>query len=149
MKVILLENIASLGPAGTVVEVARGYARNFLIPKGKAQEATPENLARFEARRARLTQLALKEKEAARELAARLAEVLVTIPQRVGEGERLYGSVTSTMIAQALGEKGFEVDRRQIELEEPIKKLGTYEVTIRLAPEVKARLQVAVVPEKA
>lgn len=149
MKVILLENVASLGPAGTVVEVARGYARNFLIPKGKAQEATPENLARFEAQRARLSQLALKEKEAARELAARLNEVVVTIAQRVGEGERLYGSVTSTMIAQALADKGFKVDRRQIELEEPIKRLGTYEVTIRLAPEVKARLQVDVVPEKA
>lgn len=148
MKVILLENVASLGPAGTVVEVARGYARNFLIPKGKAQEATPENLARFEAQRARLSQLALKEKEAARELAARLNEVVVTIAQRVGEGERLYGSVTSTMIAQALADKGFKVDRRQIELEEPIKRLGTYEVTIRLAPEVKARLQVDVVPEK-
>uniref|UniRef100_A0A7V6A3S2 Large ribosomal subunit protein bL9 n=1 Tax=Desulfobacca acetoxidans TaxID=60893 RepID=A0A7V6A3S2_9BACT len=149
MKVILLENVPSLGPAGTVVEVARGYARNFLIPQGKAQEATPANLARFEAQRARLSQLAEKERAAARELAARLAEVVLTIPQRVGEAERLYGSVTSSMIAEALAEKGFQVDRKQIELEEPIKKLGTYEVTVRLGPEVKGRFQVEVVPEKA
>lgn len=148
MKVILLENVASLGPAGAVVEVARGYARNFLIPKGKAQEATPANLARFEAQRARLSQLAAKEKAAAQELAARLAEVVLTIPQRVGEAERLYGSVTNVMIAEALADKGFQLDRKQIELDEPIKKLGTYEVTVRLAPEVKTRLKVEVVPEK-
>lgn len=147
MKVILMENIPSLGTLGTIVEVAKGYARNFLIPKGKALEATPGNLARFEAQRTHLDQEVAKEQEAAQELAGRLAEVSLTIHQRVGESERLYGSVTNAVIAQALADKGFTVDRKQLELEEPIKKLGTYQVTIRLAPEVKTQIQVEVVPE--
>jgi large subunit ribosomal protein L9 len=147
VKIILTENIPSLGTPGTIVEVARGYARNFLIPKGKALEATPGNLARFETQRARLSQQLADEQEAAQELAGRLAEVSLTIPQRVGESERLYGSVTNAVIAQALVEKGFTVDRKQLELEEPIKRLGTYQVTIRLAPEVKTQIQVEVVPE--
>ncbi len=147
MKVILTENVPSLGAAGTVVEVARGYARNYLIPQGKAQEATPANIARFEAQRRRLGELAARERELALEQARRFADLVITIPQRVGESERLYGSVTTAMIAQALADKGFMVDRRQLELEEPIKKLGTYEITVRLAPEVKARFQVEVIPE--
>lgn len=147
MKVILTENIPSLGMPGTIVEVARGYARNFLIPQGKALEATPGNLARFESQRARLMEQVDKEREAAQELADRLAEVRLTIPQRVGESERLYGSVTNAVIAQALEEQGFEVDRKQLELEEPIKRLGTYQVAVRLGPEVKTQIQVEVVPE--
>ncbi len=147
MKIILTENVPSLGTAGTVVEVARGYARNFLIPQGKAMEVNPGNLARFEAQRARLVEQIDTEKEAALELAARLAEVSLTIPQRVGESERLYGSVTNAVIAQALEEQGLTVDRKQLELDEPIKQLGTYQVTVRLAPEVTAQIQVEVVPE--
>ena len=147
VKVILTENIPSLGLPGTIVEVARGYARNFLIPQGKAMEATPSNLARFETQRDRLSQQLAKGKESALELASRLAEVSLTIPQRVGESDRLYGSVTNAVIAQALTDKGFTVDRKQLELEEPIKKLGTYQVTLRLAPEVKAQITVEVVPE--
>jgi large subunit ribosomal protein L9 len=147
VKIILTENVPSLGTAGTVVEVARGYARNFLIPQGKAMEVNPGNLARFEAQRVRLVEQIDTEKEAALELAARLAEVSLTIPQRVGESERLYGSVTNAVIAQALEEQGFSVDRKQLELDEPIKQLGTYQVTVRLAPEVKAQIQVEVVPE--
>jgi large subunit ribosomal protein L9 len=147
VKIILTENVPSLGTAGTVVEVARGYARNFLIPQGKAMEVNPGNLARFEAQRVRLVEQIDTEKEAALELAARLAEVSLTIPQRVGESERLYGSVTNAVIAQALEEKGLTVDRKQLELDEPIKQLGTYQVTVRLAPEVTAQIQVEVVPE--
>ena len=147
MKVILTSNVPSLGAPGAVVEVARGYARNFLIPQGKAMEAKPGNLARFEAQRSRIMQEVDREKEAVSELAARLAEVSLTIAQRVGESERLYGSVTNAVIAQELEKKGFEVDRRQVELEEPIKQLGTYQVAVRLAPEVKAQIQVEVVPE--
>jgi len=147
VKIILTENIPSLGTPGTIVEVAKGYARNFLIPKGKALEATPGNLARFETMRTRVEQEFAKEQEAAQDLANRLAEVSLTIHQRVGESERLYGSVTNAAIAQALADKGFTLDRRQLELEEPIKKLGTYQVTVRLAPEVKTQIQVEVVPE--
>jgi large subunit ribosomal protein L9 len=137
----------SLGIPGTVVEVARGYARNFLIPKGKAMEANPGNLARFEAQKAKIFQAMEREKEAALTFAARLSAVTLTISQRVGESERLYGSVTSANIAQALENQGFSIDRKQLELDEPIKQLGTYQIAVRLAPEVKAHIQVEVVPE--
>lgn len=149
MKVILTENIAALGTVGTVVEVTRGYARNFLIPQGKALEATPGNLALMEQTKAKRIQALDRELEGAQALAARLEGVSLTIPQRVGEAERLYGSVTTAMIAAALEAKGFEVDRRQLELAEPIKKLGTYEIPVRLAPEIMAQITVAVVPEGA
>ena len=147
MKVILTANVPSLGAPGAVVEVARGYARNFLIPQGKAMEANPGNLARFESQRAKITQQVEKEKEAATQLAARMGEVSLTIAQRVGESERLYGSVTNAVIAQELEKQGFTVDKKQVELDEPIKQLGTYQVAVRLAPEVKTHIQVAVVPE--
>jgi large subunit ribosomal protein L9 len=147
VKVILTSNVPSLGIPGTVVEVARGYARNFLIPQGKAMEANPGNLARFETQRAKIFQEVEREKEAASQLAARLGEVSLTIAQRVGESERLYGSVTNAVIAQELEKKGFTVDKKQVELDEPIKQLGTYQVAVRLAPEVKAHIQVKVVPE--
>jgi len=149
VKVILTENLPALGAAGAVVEVTRGYARNYLIPQGKALEATAGNLARFESQVARITQQTDKEKEAALTLAARLAEVSLTIPQRVGDSERLYGSVTNVVIAQALEDQGFTVDRRQLELDEPIKRLGSYLVSVRLAPEVKVQVRVEVVPETA
>jgi large subunit ribosomal protein L9 len=147
VKIILTSNVPSLGTPGTVVEVARGYARNFLIPQGKAMEASPGNLARFETQKAKIFQQVEKEKDAAAQLAARLAEVSLTIAQRVGESERLYGSVTNAVIAQELEKKGFTVDKKQVELDEPIKQLGTYQVAVRLAQEVKAHIQVAVVPE--
>ena len=148
MKVILTADVAALGPAGKVVEVARGYARNFLIPQGKALEATPGNLAQFEKKRLKLAQVQAHAQEAAQAVAARLQGLTLTLAQRVGEGERLYGSVTAAMIAEALEAQGFEVDKKQLELPEPLKRLGTYEVAVRLAPEVKAQVQVEVVPEK-
>lgn len=147
MKVILLEKVPGLGEVGAVVEVAPGYGRNYLIPQGKAMEATRANLARVEQQRQRLQQQQAKEKERAQALAARLAELQVTIAQRVGEGERLYGSVTNVHIAEALAKQGIELDRKKIDLPEPIKALGTYEVTVKLHPEVKATLKVEVVPE--
>jgi large subunit ribosomal protein L9 len=147
VKVILTANMPSLGAPGAVVEVARGYARNFLIPQGKAMEAKPGNLARFESQRTRIMQEVNREKEAAAELAARMGEVVLTIAQRVGESERLYGSVTNAVIALELEKKGFTVDRRQVELDEPIKQLGTYQVPVRLAPDVKAQIRVDVVAE--
>jgi len=149
LKVILTQDIAALGSMGAVVEVAKGYARNFLIPQGKAMEATEGNLARIERTKVKYTQVQAKEKEAAVAAVARLEGVSVTIPQRVGEGERLYGSVTAAMIAEKLAAQGFAVDRKQLELPEAIKKVGTYEIAVRLAPEVKAMITVAVVPESA
>lgn len=148
MKVILIEDIKALGDAGAVVDVARGYARNFLIPQGKALEATPGNLARVEQEKSRMIQARLREKETALAQVALLEGASITISQKVGEGEKLYGSVTAAMIAEALEAKGYAVDRKQLDLAEPIKKLGTYEVAVRLAPEVKAVVTVEVVPEQ-
>ena len=146
---VLTENIKALGAVGEVVEVAKGYARNFLIPQGKALEATAGNLAMMEQTKAKRIQTLDRELEEARSLAVSLEGMSVTIAQRVAEAERLYGSVTAAMIAEALEVKGFEVDKKQLELDEPIKKLGTYEIPVRLAPEVKARITVEVVPEGA
>lgn len=147
MKVILKEHIAALGTIGAVVEVSRGYARNFLIPQGKALEATPGNLAQVEQTKGKLLQALAQEQEAAQAQADRLEGVSVTIAQRVGEAERLYGSVTRAMIAAALEAQGLEVDRKQLDLAEPIKQLGTYEVAVRFGPEVKTTITVEVVPE--
>jgi large subunit ribosomal protein L9 len=149
VKVVLTENIKALGAVGEVVEVAKGYARNFLIPQGKALEATAGNLAMMEQTKAKRIQTLDRELEEARSLAVSLEGMSVTIAQRVAEAERLYGSVTAAMIAEALEVKGFEVDKKQLELDEPIKKLGTYEIPVRLAPEVKAQITVEVVPEGA
>lgn len=147
MKVILTKDVTALGVLGSVVEVARGYARNYLIPQGLAMEATRGNLAQVEQVKAKYAELRTKEQEAALANVAQLEGVSVTIAQRVGEGERLYGSVTAAMIITALAAKGFNIDRKQLDLPEPIKKLGSYQVPVRLAPEVKAEITVAVVAE--
>lgn len=147
MKVILTKDITALGPLGTVVDVAKGYARNYLIPQGLAMEATKGNLAQMEHMKVKYAQVRAKEQEAALAKVAVLEGVSVTIAQRVGEGERLYGSVTAAMIVEALKAKGFDIERKQLDLEEPIKKLGTYEVPVRLAPEVKANITVEVLAE--
>ena len=149
VKVILTEDIVSLGDMGAVVEVARGYARNYLIPQGKAMEITRGNLALLEQAKVKYAQRRAQERETAVAQVERLDGVSVTIAQRVGEEERLYGSVTAAMIADALESQDFQVDKKQVELPEPIKKLGAYEVTIRLAPDVKATVTVEVVPESA
>jgi large subunit ribosomal protein L9 len=149
LKIILTEDVTPLGAMGAVVDVARGYARNYLIPQGKAMEATSSNLARVEQAKAKYLQAQAAVREAAMVQVAHLQGVSVTIAQRVGEEERLYGSVTTGMIAEALGDQGVEVDKKQLELAEPIKKLGTYEVIVRLAPEVKGTITVEVVAESA
>ncbi len=149
MKVILTEDITPLGAMGAVVDVARGYARNFLIPQGKAMEATPGNLARVEQAKAKYLQMQASAREKAQAQVAHLEGASVTIAQRVAEEERLYGSVTAAMIAEALESQGFIVDKKQLDLPEPIKSLGTYEVPIRLAPGVQTIVTVVVVAEEA
>lgn len=149
VKIILKEDMGPLGLMGSVVEVARGYARNYLIPQGKAMEATPGNLAKIQRAKVKYEQVRASERDAARDQLAKVAGLSLTIAQRVGEEDRLYGSVTRAMIAAALQDQGFDVDRKQLELPEPIKKLGTYQVTVRLAPEVKGAITVEVVAENA
>ena len=149
MKVILIEEIPSLGTLGSVVEVASGYGRNYLIPQGKALEATKGNIARFEQQRSRLMQQYAKEKDVAQAFADRLGEITLTIPQRVGESDRLYGSVTNVHIAEALAKKGLDIDRKKIDMPEPIKTLGAHEAVIKLHTDVKAIIKIEVVSDKA
>ena len=146
-EVILRDDVRSLGKAGQLVRVKPGYARNFLLPQGLAYEATEGNKKRIAAEtRARSVRLTA-EKTGAEEFAQRLGSVVLTIPGNAGEEGRLFGSVTAQDIAGALEAQGYEVDRRRIELDQPIKSLGEHTVSIRLHPEVQASVRVTVVPE--
>jgi large subunit ribosomal protein L9 len=147
MEVILREDVKSLGKAGELVKVKPGYARNFLLPKGLAYEATEGNrkriLAESKARSAKMAE----ERSGAEAVAATLTGVSVTLARKVGEGDRLFGSITAQDIADALAKLGHSVDKRKIELAHPIKTLGAHTVPLRLHHEVQAELRVTVVPE--
>jgi large subunit ribosomal protein L9 len=147
MEVILREDVKALGKAGELVKVKPGYARNFLLPKGLAYEATEGNRKRILAEsRARVARLA-EEKTAAEAFAKQVGAVAVTLARKAGEGDRLFGSITAQDIADALARQGLAIDKRKIELEHPIKSLGDHQVPIRLHHEVQAELRVTVVPE--
>ena len=146
MKVILTDEIRGLGTRGDVVTVKDGYARNYLIPKNLAREATTSNLKSIEQERKKWALLAQQEKDVAQKAAASIQGVKVTIAKRVGEHGNLFGSVTANDIADALVARGIEVDKRRIELAHPIKSLGTHDVDVRLHREVSAHIQVEVVP---
>ncbi len=147
IEVILREDVKSLGRAGEMVRVRPGYARNYLLPKGLAYPATEGNKKRVAAEtRALGVRLAAQRGDAER-LAEALREVTLTLPGKVGEGERLFGSITAQDVANALAERGFDVDKRKVDLDHPIKTLGDHAVAIKLHPEVQAELRVTVVPE--
>jgi len=145
MKVILKQDVDSIGTVGDIVTVKDGYARNYLIPKGMALEATAGNLKRIEQEKKNLELQKNREKKAAEHTATDLNNVSVTISVSGGEEDKLFGSVTSQDIADALKEKGFEIDKRKIILDEPIKVLGIYSVPIKLHSEVEAKVKVWVV----
>jgi large subunit ribosomal protein L9 len=147
MEVILRSDIERLGKIGDMVKVAPGYARNYLIPNNLAYSATGGNLKRIEFEKRRAEQLADHEVEQARKYAAKLGELSLTFPVKVGEDDKLYGSVTIGDIAEEAAKLGFELDRRKITIDEPIKKLGVYTVGVRLHPEVVAEIKVWVVKE--
>ncbi len=147
MKVILLRDINTVGSAGEIVSVANGYARNFLIPKRQALMATDANVAKFESQRRQHEAVADRDKRSAEAQAAELEKASLTATVKVGEGERLFGSVTTQNIADLLKEQGHDVDRRKIELEEPIRALGVYTLPIRLEHDVKASVKLWVVKE--
>ena len=147
MKVILTQDMDSLGLAGEIVEVARGYARNYLIPQKAALEATQDNIKRTETQRKNVEVKRIKLKEDALKIKERLADVVVTIAQKAGDEEKLYGSVTTMDIAEHLEKQGILIDRRKIVLEKPIKSLGEFSVSIKLHPQVSAPIKVNVVPE--
>jgi len=147
MKVILRQNIESLGSVGDVVEVKPGYANNYLIPRQFAYIAMAGSVKALEEEKKNLVKKKQKELEAAEKLAAELEKVSISIPVQVGEEDKIFGSVTTQMIGDALAEKSFDMDRRKIEIEEPIKSLGIYSVGIKLHPSVTAKIKVWVVRE--
>lgn len=148
MQVILRERLDNLGSAGEIVDVKAGYARNYLIPKGLAYEATTLNVRRIEREKAVAAQKAVATLDSAREQARSIEGVSLTFNARAGEEGRLFGSITSSDIAEQLAKQGIEIDRRSIELEEPIKALGVFSVPVRLHTEVRPEIKVWVIKEE-
>jgi len=147
MKVILRQEFAQLGHIGDVIDVKEGYARNYLLPRSIAYLATPSSMQRLEEEKKQQSRGVEKEKRTSEKLAAELEKVSITIQMKVGEDEKLFGSVTSQMIAESLKETGLTIDKRHIELEESIKALGIYTVNVKLPGSVIGNVKVWVVRE--
>lgn len=143
-EVILLERIAKLGQMGDTVKVKPGYARNFLLPQGKALRANEKNRKLFEAQRTHLEARNLERRQEAQDVAEKMADLSIIMVRQAGEGGQLYGSVTARDVAQAIKENGFSVERGQVELNTPIKDLGQYQVAVVLHPEVTVSVPVTV-----
>lgn len=149
MKVILKETVGGLGKIGDVVDVADGYARNYLVPRGTAVIATPGALKEWDQKRASIAKKEALERESAQELADRLRDKEVTVEAKAGEGGKLYGSVTAKEVASAIeGQLKAEVDRKKIEIAESIKELGSHEVTVKLYSGIETTIKVNVVESK-
>ena len=144
MEVILREHVDNLGRRGEIVKVADGYARNYLLPRKLALLATDGNKQRIAKERVKFEAVEAEERKIADAMAARMNNLELQISRKVGETEALYGSVTSSDVGEALAKKGFEVDRRKIQLQEPIKRLGEHTVHVRLHKDVVAVLTVEV-----
>lgn len=147
MEIILRQGVENLGKPGDVVKVKAGYARNYLLPHGLAYEATPGNLKRIQQERDRLEAAENERRNAAQGYAEKLEQVSLTFSARVGEEGKLFGSVTAADIAQQLEAQGFHVEKRQIDLHEPIKALGVYRVPVRLHADVKPEVRVWVIKQ--
>ena len=147
MKVILREDVENLGKGGELVEVKDGYGRNYLLPRGLAVPANPRNVREFEHQKQVAAAKAAKMKASAEAVAKRLADTPGTLKRKVGEQDKLYGSVTAMDIAEALAARGLEIDRRSIDLGEPIKTTGDYEVPVKLHREVVGKAKVKVEAE--
>jgi len=147
MEVILREHVENLGKRGEIVKVADGYARNYLLPRKLALLATEGNKKQIDREREKFDAKEAEEKNVAEGMAGRMGGVVVEIARRVGENDVLFGSVTAADIATSLAAKGFEVDRRKLQLPEPIKKLGEFDVPLKLHREVVATVKVKVIAE--
>jgi large subunit ribosomal protein L9 len=148
MQIILQEDVEKLGTRGQLVEVAEGYARNFLLPRKLGLEATAGNMKRLEKMRAAFAKKSADEKESAQKLAELLAGVSLTLSRKAGDNDQLFGSVTSGDVAEALKAQGYEIEKRKIDLKDPIKLVGEYEVPIKLHREVSATVKLAVKKEE-
>ena len=145
MKVVLLQDVKALGKKGDVVEVSEGYARNFLLTKKYAVEATPANLNTLKLQKANADRIAAEQLAEAKDIAAKLENVTVTVAIKAGENGKTFGSVSSKEIAQELEKQGLEVDKKKIVLPDPIKEFGKYEVKVKLHKDVQANVKVNVV----
>src|ERR1700693_2896857 len=147
MQIILQEDVEKLGTRGQVVEVAPGYARNFLLPRKLGIEATPGNMKRLEKMRATFAKKEATEKEAAQKLAELLANVSLSFKRKAGENDQLFGSVTSGDVAEALAAQGFQIEKRKIVLADPIKVVGEYQIPIKLHREITSTVKLTVAKE--
>jgi len=147
MEVILRKTVANVGRVGEIIKVKAGYGRNFLIPKGYAYLATSKNKRRVEAEAKRQTDQIAADEASAQDLADRIGQAEIHIKAKTGEEDKLFGSIGSADIAEQLAGQGFEIDKRIIELEQPIKAIGVYKVPVRLHPNVHAEVRVWVVKE--
>jgi large subunit ribosomal protein L9 len=148
VKIVLRSDVDHLGRKGDLLEVADGYARNYLVPRGLAMKATRGGVAQAESMRRSRAARDSRDQEAAEELASRLQATPIRVGARAGEGGKLFGSVTNTDLADAVrSQAGIDLDRRTIELDEPLKELGPFEIPVRLHPNVTAALTVEVVSE--
>jgi large subunit ribosomal protein L9 len=147
MQIILQENVEHVGTRGEVVDVAPGYARNFLLPRKLAMEASPANLKRIEKIRATLAKRTATERGEAQAQADLLNTVTLTLARKAGENDQLFGSVTAADLAEELAKQGFEVDKRRIQLADPIKVVGEYAASVKLVHDVAATFKVVVVRE--
>jgi len=147
MKVILREDVKDLGHIGEVLTVKDGYARNFLLPRGLASEANLKNVKALEHEKRKIQETVRKAKSGAEELSSKISALTITIKAKAGEEDKLFGSVTVMDIAEALKQEGLDIDRKKIVLEEPIKRLGNYTVSVKVHPEVAAQFTVQVVSD--
>ena len=147
MEVILRAHVDNLGRRGEIVKVADGYARNYLLPRKLALLATEGNKQQIERERAKFDATEAEQRKTAEAEAARMGNVEIVIARKVGETEALYGSVTSSDIADALAAKGFEIDRRKLQLPEPLKRLGEFDIAVKLHRDVTTTIKVKVVAE--
>ncbi|UCD36267.1 MAG: 50S ribosomal protein L9 [Nitrospiraceae bacterium] len=149
MKVILKEDVKDLGLMGSIVDVKKGYGRNYLIPRNLAVEANPNNIKQFEHQKKIILAKARKIRQSAQDIADQISQMSLAIEALAGEEDKLFGSVTAKDIAEAIARQGVEVDRRKILLEEPIKRLGTYEVGVKIHQDVTATVKVEVTKARA
>ena len=147
MKVILTKDLENLGRAGALVEVKPGYGRNYLLPRNLAVLATAKNIRQLEHQKAGILARASKEKQNMSAMAQRLSTLEVKFTRKVGEQNKLFGSVTSKDVHEQLAAQGYAIERRQVHLPEPLKEVGTHEVEVKLHPEVTAKVKVTVSPE--
>jgi large subunit ribosomal protein L9 len=144
MKVILREDVKDLGEIGSIVDVKIGYGRNYLIPRNLAVEANPKNLKQFEHEKKIILVKAKKVRQSMQDVADQVSKMIITIEAQAGEEDKLFGSVTSKDIAEAISLQGVEIDKRKVILEEPIKRLGSYEVSVKIHKDVTASVKVEV-----